>query len=94
MVVLLARIQNSASFVIDLEAGSENPVGTALTNVTALIHAAQDPATDRKLRLPTIAPNRSDPLVINRPPKNNASSYRPKNIADSRNLCAPPMNQL
>ncbi len=94
MVVLLAEIQNPASFVIDLEAGSENPVGTALINVTVLIHAAQDPETDRKLRLPTIAPNRSDPLVTNRPPKNPASSYRPKNIADSRNLYALLMNQL
>jgi hypothetical protein len=94
MVVLLAGIQSPTSFVIDLEAGSENPVGTALTNVTVLIHAAQDPAIDQKLRLPMIAPNRSDPLVINRPPKNNASSYRPKNIVDSRNLCALLMNQL
>ena len=94
MVVLLAGIQNPTSFVIDLEAGSENPVGTALTNVTVLIHAAQDPAIDQKLRLPMIAPNRSNPLVINRPSKNNASSYRPKNIVDSRNLCALLMNRL
>ena len=69
MVVLLAGIQNPASFVIDLEAGSENSIGTAPINVTALIRAAQDPATDQKLRSPTIAPNCSDPLVTNRPPK-------------------------
>ena len=93
MVVLLAGIQNPVSFAIDLEVGSEKSVRPAPTNVTALIHAAQDPATNRKLRLQTIASNCSDPLVTNRPPKNPASSYRLKNIADSRNPCAPLMNQ-
>ena len=36
MVVLLAGIQNPASFVKDLGAKSENPVETVPANVTAL----------------------------------------------------------
>jgi hypothetical protein len=93
MVVLLAGIQNPASFVIDLEVGSEKSVRLAPTNAIALIPIAQDPVIDQQLRHPTIALNHSDPLATNRPPKNLASSYRPKNIADSRNLCALLMKQ-
>ena len=93
MVVMLAGIQNPASLVIDLEVGSEDSVKTAPTNVIALVHAVQDPGTDQELRQPTIAQDHSGPLATNRPPKNPASSYRPKNIADSKNPSALPMKQ-
>ena len=96
MVILVAGMQNPASFVKDPGAKNENPVEIILANVTALksdIRVAPDPVISQELRSQTIASHRPDQLANSRPPKYPASSYQPKSIANSRSPYAPPMNR-